>query len=234
MPTAARRHQLQNTLVYHVINRGHAKQALFHDPDDHERFKALLARYAQEHRVSIYHWVLMPNHYHLCLELQRPEGLSRIMAGIQRAYVHYHHRKHQMVGYLFQGRFKSQPIQKERHLLACGRYIEQNPLKANLAGRAEDFHYSSARFYVTGENDGLTTENPLYLTLGRTDEERRQAYREFLQLPEGEQVFEHAESPVGEPEFLNKLVLKRGRLVGRRRGAVTGFNSQLIVNKQEA
>lgn len=220
MPTIARQHQLQTSLLYHVFNRGNAKQPLFHESKDYDYFKGLLVKYMVQHELKIYHWALMSNHYHLCLELPEPERLSAVMAGFQRAYVHYHHRKYQSVGYLFQGRFKSKPIQKERYLLACGRYIEQNPTRAGLVNSPEGYPYSSARCYVDGIADSLTTESPLYIALSPEPERRREVYREFLaQQPSGEtERFGGFGRPVGDAEFCARLVRSKGRWLGRRRG----------------
>ena len=161
------------------MNRGNARQDIFHDEADYAYFEDLLARYAKAGELRIYHWALMSNHYHLCLEVPEPEHLSRIFAGMQRAYVHYHHRKYHGAGFLFQGRFKSQPIQKERYLLACGRYIERNPVHARLVELAEGHAHSSARHYVLGTSDGVTTTSPLYESFGNTESSRQTAYRFF-------------------------------------------------------
>ena len=230
MPSFARKHQLQASLIYHVMNRGNARQDLFHEPLDYQYFKQVLSKYAATNNLNLYHWALMTNHYHLCLEAPHPEALSKIMAGLQRSYVHYHHRKYHSAGFLFQGRFRSQPIQKERYLLACGRYIEQNPVKAGLTSRAEEYEQSSARFYTAGVADGVTVMSPLYETFGRTPAERRTAYRDFLeQSTEEHRLFESATASLGDDEFLGRLVRKRGRLVGRRRG---GRLSSGVINAQ--
>ena len=222
MPSIARKHQLQTSLIYHVLNRGNARQDLFHADQDYRYFERLLLRYTKAHHIRLYHWALMTNHYHLCLELPSPEELSKAMAGLQRAYVHYHHRTYDSSGFLFQGRFKSQPIQKERYLLACGRYIEQNPVKGGLVSTAAAYPYSSARCYVTGQWDELITVDPLYDTFGTTPTERAVSYRTFLEQPvEGHELFE-TEAPMGDETFVKKLVRRHGRFVGRRRGGRRG------------
>ena len=232
MPSVARKYQLQMSLVYHVLNRGNARQALFHEAADYQHFVRLLVKYGAKHNIQFYHWALMENHYHLCLELSIPGALSSIMAGIQRAYVHYHHRKYQSAGFLFQGRFKSKPIQKERYLLACGRYIEQNPLKAGVVDRAESYCYSSGPFYVIGAEDGLTTPDPFYETFGCTPKERQAAYRIFLEQDEESGHFERFDVPLGDEEFQWRLIRKRGRFVGRRRLAFGTNRTQHLVNQQ--
>ncbi|MDD5195617.1 MAG: transposase [Candidatus Omnitrophica bacterium] len=222
MPFAARSHQLKHSLLYHIFNRGNGKKEIFHEAEDYHRFIRLLSDYANKHEFVIYHWVLMPNHYHFILEIADPERISSIMAGIARAYVHYHHKKYQSAGYLWQGRFKSQPIQKEMYLLTCGRYVERNPVKAGLVQNAWDYAYSSACYYATGNNDGLTTEDPLFSASGSHTEECRRKYQDYLLTFENEDewLFENLEAPRGSEEFLKRLVREKGLLLPRRRGKV--------------
>jgi len=175
MPYLARTHQLNKSLLYHIFNRSNSRVEIFHDIEDYQYFIGLLVDYSENHKFSIYHWVLMPNHYHLLLEIDEPERISSVMAGLARSYVYYHHKKHQSSGHLWQGRFKSQAIQKEFYLLSCGRYIERNPVKASMVDIAERYPYSSAAYYVFGNDDGLTVEDPNPLTLASILKYREQA-----------------------------------------------------------
>jgi putative transposase len=220
MPSVARKYQLGDSLVYHVLNRGNGRRKIFQDPVDFDRFKTLLAAYAKEHGASVYHWALMPNHYHLCMQLTHPERLSGMLAGFQRAYVHYHHRKHNSAGSLFQGRFKSRPIGSEQYFVACGRYIERNPVKAGLVDRPEAYLYGSARFYILGDGDGLTTPSPMYENFGMDEEQRRRAYRRFIGVGDDaeETLFERMDQPLGDEAFVERLMLRRGRFIRKRRG----------------
>jgi hypothetical protein len=95
----------------------------------------------------------MGNHFHLAVQFQDPRRLSAFMAGLQRSYVHYFHRRRGFVGHLFQGRFKSPSIQLEGYLMSCGRYIERNPLAAEqaLVQQPWDYPWSSCRYYALGE-----------------------------------------------------------------------------------
>lgn len=218
MPYLSRKHQLGNSLVYHLFNRGNFRLEIFHDSEDYQYFVKLLSNYSKEHNFSLYHWVLMPNHYHLLLEIEEPEKLSSVMSGLARAYVYYHHKKYQLSGHLWQGRFKSQAVEKDLYLLACGRYIERNPVQAKMAEAAEDYPYSSAGYYVFGKDDGLTKKNPLFAdSFGSRDK-----YREFLMAfaPEEERPFESLEFPQGSKEFLKRLVKDKGLFLPRRRGRI--------------
>ena len=99
MPFVARLHQLSRSLLYHIYNRANGKNEIFHNRADYLYFIKLLSEYSKRHGFSAYHWVLMPNHYHLLLEIAVPERLSSIMAGLARSYVYYHHNKYETAGH---------------------------------------------------------------------------------------------------------------------------------------
>jgi len=220
MPYLARTYQLKHSLLYHIINRGNARSEVFHEEKDYRFYIDLLKKYSNTHNFNIYHWVLMPNHYHLLIEIEKPENLSKVMAGLTRSYVYYYHKKYQTSGHLWQGRFKSQPIQKELYLLTCGRYIERNPVKAGIVKKAEDYPYSSAAYYVYGSDDSLTTEDPIFEDLSNDPLKRREKYREFLLdfNTEEDLIFSNLETPQGSEEFKRRLIKENGLFVSKRRG----------------
>lgn len=220
MPGHARKHQLQGNITYHVMSRGISRQTIFHSDKDCDQFLATLRRYTDKWQVKIYHWVIMSNHYHLLLEIATPEKLPSFMSSINRSYTSYHHKSHGTCGYLWQGRYKAQAIQKDRYFLACGRYIERNPVVANLTAQAHEYAYSSAKFYVAGSNDLLTTESPFFTSLGNTVNERQKAYQEFLLTYDQEEdlYFDNQEEPLGDKLFISKLLRSQGRLIPQRRG----------------
>lgn len=115
-----------------------------------------------------------------------------------------------------------QPVQKEDYMTACGRYIEQNPLKAGMVKNAEDYPHSSARHYCFGGEDGITDDDVWYLELGHNEKERQKAYQEFLKDfdKDDETYFEQMENPVGYQAFLDRLVKEKGRFIPRRKGRV--------------
>ncbi|OGX19755.1 MAG: hypothetical protein A3K83_07530 [Omnitrophica WOR_2 bacterium RBG_13_44_8b] len=183
--------------------------------------------YSASAGLRIYHWVIMPNHYHLVLELDEPERLSSVMAGIGRSYACYHHRNYMSAGYLWQGRFKSQPIQKDLYLAACGRYVERNPVSAGMRDAAWDYPYSSARYYVFGDADMVTKESPLFADFGITPQERRTDYRNFLGSFDGQEeaLFKNIEFPCGSKEFMRRLIKENGRFYPRRKGRMQVFRA---------
>jgi putative transposase len=98
------------------MNRGHNREMLFRDAQDCQHFLALLGRYRNRFDLRIYHYCVMGNHFHLQLQLPRPQQLSAFVAGLLRSYVHYYHRRYRFVGHLFQGRFKSPAVAADSYL----------------------------------------------------------------------------------------------------------------------
>jgi len=113
-----------------------------------------------------------------------------------------------------------QPVQKDNYLIACGRYIERNPVRAGIVNKVYGYPYSSASYYCSGENDGITVEDPAFLTFGTNLTSRRNAYIEFLRRfdSEEEKSFNNFEQPVGNKGFLRRLIKENGRFTSRRRG----------------
>lgn len=206
---------MSESLIYHVFNRGNGKHDIFHDQEDFHVFLRILKKYKKLKNFKIYHWVIMPNHYHLLMRLEEARAISSIMAGIGRSYVHYYHRKYNSAGHLFQGRFKCLPIEAEDYLLTCGRYIERNPLSSGMENSAEKYAYSSAGYYCSGNEDNLTDKNYFYEEFGKDEKERQNKYKEFLREfdIEEEKIFNNVEEPLGSEEFLRRLKRENGIFV---------------------
>lgn len=200
-------------------NRGHDRTDLFFDDDDHRAFLDLLARYRDRFRFRLEHYCLMTNHFHLLVQFPDPRQLSAFGAGLQRAYVHHLTRRHQFVGHLFQGRFKSVAVQRQTYALSCGRYIERNPLEAGMVAEPSAYRWSSAAYYALGTPDPLVDENALYTGLSAEPARRQERWREFLVGDDPkEDAVRRAEWVVGDAVFCERMRQVHGRPVGRRRG----------------
>ena len=167
--------------VYHVLTRGNNRQNVFEDKKDFRRYLELLLRYKEKYRFKLYHYVLMTNHVHLVIEPSDGEGsLSEIMKGINLAYAQYYKRKYSHTGHFWQDRYKSIIISKDEYLLACGSYVELNPVRAKMVEDPNDYVWSSYGAYAYGKGDVLVDEHPVYLQLSEDDGERKRRYREFV------------------------------------------------------
>jgi putative transposase len=129
---------------YHALNRGNGRRTVFHKDGDFAAFVKLLRQAGERSPVRLLAWCLMPNHFHLALWPPGDGDLSDYMMWLLTAHVRRYHQHYHSSGHVYQGRFRSFPIQEDDHLLAVLRYIERNPVRAGLVGRAPDWPWSSA------------------------------------------------------------------------------------------
>jgi putative transposase len=132
-------------LIYHVLNRGNARMTIFEKDGDYEAFESILEQAVARYGTEILAWCLMPNHWHLVVKPHEDGELSQFVGWLtlthtQRWHAHY---QNPGSGHLYQGRFKSFPVQEEEHFLTVCRYVERNPLRARLVSRAEQWRWSS-------------------------------------------------------------------------------------------
>ena len=129
---------------YHVLNRGNGRRTVFHEEADCDAFVKLLNEANEHVPMRLLAFCLMPNHFHLALWPREDGQLSDYMAWLLTAHVRRYHNHYHSSGHIWQGRFKSFPIEEDNHLLTVLRYIERNPVRANLVPRAQDWIWSSA------------------------------------------------------------------------------------------
>ena len=113
---------------YHVMSRGNQKQPIFYNDLDRKKFLKILGESSRTFEVEIHGYVLMENHFHFLLTTPRG-NLSRFMHQFNSAYTIHFNRIHQLVGHLFQGRFRSPLTEAERYLYKLSRYIHLNPVR---------------------------------------------------------------------------------------------------------
>jgi putative transposase len=130
--------------VYHVLNRGNGRARLFHKETDFAAFERVLAQGLERYPVDLLTYCLMGNHWHLVLSPRKAGAMGRLMGWVGVTHVRRHHEHYHTRGggHLYQGRFKSFPIEQDLHLLRVCRYVEANPLRAGLVKRAEDWPWS--------------------------------------------------------------------------------------------
>ena len=179
MPRTARK--TGDNGVYHIVMRGINKQTVFYDENDGAIFLNRLIRLKGELDFEIFAFCLMNNHAHLLIkepppildesgQLQpSPNNVGKIIHKLLTSYVQWYNKKYGRVGHLFQNRFSSEPIDTDEYLLACMRYIHQNPLKANPTLNLTDYAWSSYPAYISSSPTFLDTGFVLEM-LGGTDE----------------------------------------------------------------
>jgi putative transposase len=166
---------------HHVIQRGNDRQPIFREESDYLAFLGWMREAAKTFKVAIHAYVLMPNHLHLLVSPADEGGLAHMMQWIGRQYVPYFNHKYARVGSLWQGRFKTSLVDSERYFLVCSRYIELNPVRAQLVADPLDYPWSSYAHHAGARPDGMITDHPLYWALGNTPFEREAAYIGLVQ-----------------------------------------------------
>ena len=127
---------------YHVINRGNAKEKIFLNNRDRDKFLEYLEVSVERFSLIVHSYCLMDNHYHLLLET--PEAnISRAMRWLNASYAVYFNIKRNRNGHLFQGRFKAILVNADEYLHVLARYIHLNPVRAKLTNKPEDYQWSS-------------------------------------------------------------------------------------------
>lgn len=129
---------------YHVYNRGHRKQLIFWNSSDYIRFTKRVLEYEELYDLSIYKRCLMPNHFHLLIRLgNNPDDISNFMHRSMTAYAMYFNKKYDLVGSIFQGPFCVKRLDSVQSVLRTSKYIDNNPVKAGLVRKPEDYKWLS-------------------------------------------------------------------------------------------
>jgi len=174
----------------HVIVRGNNREAIFYENEDYTYYLNKLKDGCKKHDCELHAYVLMTNHVHLLLTPQVENGISKVIQMIGRYYVQYFNYKYRRTGTLWEGRYKASLIDSERYLLICYRYIELNPVRANMVVHPSDYPWSSYRSNALGEENKLITHHPKYLSLARTNEQRQSVYRGLFEQHIGDRTIE--------------------------------------------
>ena len=133
-------------IVYHVLNRANAHRTLFEDDGDYAAFDRVLAQACVRVSMRLLAYCVMPNHWHLVVWPRHDGELSRFMNWLTLTHTQrWHQHRHSVgEGHVYQGRFKSFPVETNEYLLTVCRYVERNPVRAGLVERAEQWRWSSA------------------------------------------------------------------------------------------
>jgi REP element-mobilizing transposase RayT len=195
---------------YHVISRGERRDEIFFNDTDKLKFLEKLGEAVDKFNLKIHSYVLMRNHYHLLKET--PEGnLSKAMHYINTSYSNWFKSKHQIVGSVFQGRYKSILVEKEAYFLTLSAYIHLNPVRAEIANKPEEYGWSSFNDYLRFEKSISWIFSGDILKMFAGD---RKAYKTFVHnfMIKGKEIKKEDISGkygiLGSDEFRDQMVKK--------------------------
>lgn len=209
----------------HIIQRGNNRQVCFASEDDMKAYLYWLKELSMKHQVDVHAWVLMTNHVHLLCTPLKENAISRMMQSIGRLYVRYYNHTYQRSGTLWEGRFKSCLVQSERYLLELYRYIELNPVRADMVDDPSDYGWSSYAINALGVESELQTPHPEYLALGKSNNERLSNYRELFKAHVGTELLKEIRVSInkglalGDERFTSQIeTLTHQRVTARKPG----------------
>ena len=167
-------------IPFHIVQRGNNRAACFYSPQDYEYYLELLQAALKRYEVQLHCYVLMTNHVHLLMTPSDKEGISNVMKVLGSRYAQHMNRMYQRTGTMWEGRHKSSAVDGEHYLLKCYRYIELNPVTANMVSRPEEYQWSSFACNAYGVPSDIVSPHPNYLDLSHDPEMRCYYYRELF------------------------------------------------------
>ncbi len=191
---------------HHVVQRGHNREVVFAGSGNYRRYLEDLRELSSTLDVRVYAYCLMTNHVHLLLGPEDESAtMGRLMKALAARATRYRNRLDGRSGTLWEGRYKSSPVQAETYLLACTRYIELNPVRARMVTAAGDYAWSSYRQRM-GEEERWIDFDSAYLDLADNETDRRRQYAVYMDQNEPEKELS-----------LMREALQRGQLTGNQR-----------------
>ena len=194
-------------LAYHVLNRGNAQMRVFESRDDYYAFEKVLAQACDKTNMRLLAYCLMPNHWHLVLWPRHDGELSNFMYWLTMTHTQrWHVNRHNIGGgHLYQGRFKSFPIQDDSHFLTVCRYVERNAVQAKLVSKVQDWQWCSLWQRMRGNSNNQ-------LKLSAWPVARPENWLKLVNIRQGSDEVDLIkqciirERPFGSPKWLIRMV----------------------------
>ena len=219
----------------HIIQRGNNHQVCFTSDQDFAAYANWLIDYSIKFEVGIHAWVFMSNHVHLLCTPRTEGGISAMMQGLGRQYVRYFNFTHNRTGTLWEGRFKSCLVQEDAYLLQLYRYIELNPVRANMVNTPAEYTWSSYQINALGKKSRLCTPHSLYLSLGKNKQDIQAEYRALFVDEISPSVLEEIRAGVnqgmviGSDQFKDEIERLTGRCMHpKKKGRPKGWRKNKI------
>ncbi|OGO78085.1 MAG: hypothetical protein A2Y23_15500 [Clostridiales bacterium GWB2_37_7] len=239
--------------IYHVIARGNNKELIFIEDKDKGHFISVVKKSCEIMGCKVYGYALMNNHYHILMQTM-DKKLQEIMHKVNNTYSKYFNLKYERVGHVFQGRYKSCIIQDETYMFNVLRYIHQNPIEAGLCNKAQDYAWTSDKYY-RGKVKGFVDtslildmfSNDLQAArkkyIGFIDESIGESYEDMEII--GDEAFKVLYASKKKPLFIRKsldeILIETGVSaelfnlikIGARKRCLTSYKLQYIKNAME-
>jgi REP-associated tyrosine transposase len=205
----------------HIIQRGNNRQSCFFAEEDYLFYLDWLKEYAKSAGCSVHAYVLMTNHVHIFLTPKQSDSAGKLMKRLGQRYVQYINRTYKRSGTLWEGRFRSSIVQPQEYLFSCQRYIEMNPVRAEMVKHPGKYRWSSYQANGQGKRSDLISPHSLYQSLGETETARQAAYRELFRYELDSEEIDKIRKAVngnfalGNKQFEEEISQMLGRRVSR-------------------
>lgn len=227
-------------LPQHVVQRGINREPCFFAEEDYHSYLHWLEKAAADWHCTIHAYVLMTNHVHLLVTPETETGIARLMQAVGRRYVQYINRSYKRTGSLWEGRYKSSLVQEDAYLLTCMRYIELNPVRANMVQDPGQYRWSSYRHNGLGQPDRRITPHAAYLAMSPDESDRRAAYRALFRSQLDADALDDIRlalnqgQPLGSDRFSERICAEAGiRRARKRPGRPAGTSKQPDDNQDQ-
>ncbi len=164
----------------HIMHRGNNRQDIFRCEEDMLRIKEDIFYALEKSGCQLHAYVIMTNHLHLLITPENKEQLAVFMQMMANKYVRYFNSKYERTGTIWEGRYKSCLVDSEQYLFTLYKYIEMNPVKANIVKSLDDYKWSSYAYNALGQEDRLISEHLSYQQLGKTVKVRCKKYQSLF------------------------------------------------------
>lgn len=208
-------------IPFHIVQRGNNREACFYAPEDYQYYLFLLKTSLKRYEVQLHSYVLMTNHVHLLMTPSDKEGISKVMKLLGSRYAQYMNKTYHRTGTMWEGRHKSSAVDEQNYLLKCYRYIELNPVTANMVSRPEEYKWSSYGTNAYGDNSDTITPHQQYLDLSLDKKKRCYYYRELFKYAlndsdvDGIRLATHYSQPLGSDRFRAQIAEKTKQKLGQ-------------------
>ncbi len=196
---------------HHITQRGNFHQNVFNDDEDRQNYLLWVQNYSNKYVLSILSYCLMSNHVHFIVIPHKEDSLARTFNTAHMCYAQYANKKMRRSGHLWQGRFFS-CILEEQHLIMAARYVERNPVRANLVSKPWQWHWSSAGAH-TGKGEALIAIDNLFNFVDIKATE----WGKYIEESEDASLINNIKKhtlvgrPLGDDQFIEKLSKNMGR-----------------------
>lgn len=219
---------------HHVIQRGHNRCPLFDESGDFQKYLSDLKEQCRQFDVDTLAYCLMTNHVHLILfPKKQSNSISKLMKVVAGRYTRFRNKKLNHTGTAWEGRFRCSVIDTNEYLAACCRYVDLNPVRAQIVKHAKDYRWSSYRALAGYKNSDFVNRKAVYESLDLARESPQMAYRRYVRDGISETELEEIRTAVrrnqltGSNKFIEEVKSRTGQHIlsrGRGRPAATNKN----------